>query len=59
MRIITGAFAFLDNSAGIIIETPPVILLPNPPPVYSLMKTTLLGSIFSHLASTGSVRSVL
>jgi hypothetical protein len=27
-----------------IIVTPPVILLPNPPPVYSLMKTILSGS---------------
>ena len=29
----------------------PVTLLPNPPPVYSLMKTTLSGSIFSQRAS--------
>ena len=43
MRIITGALVFFDSSAGIIMVTPPVILLPNPPPVYSLMKTILLG----------------
>jgi len=30
--------------------TPPVILLPNPPPVYSLMKTTFSASVFSHRA---------
>ena len=41
MRIITGAPSFLDSSAGMIIVSPPVILLPKPPPVYSLMNTTL------------------
>lgn len=33
MRIITGALAFFERNVGIIIVTPPVILLPNPPPV--------------------------
>jgi hypothetical protein len=48
IRIITGALAFFDNRAGMIIEIPPVILLPNPPPVYSL----ILGSgAFSRLRS--------
>ena len=35
MRIITGAFAFFDSSAGIVHDTAPVALLPKPPPVYS------------------------
>ena len=43
MRIITGAFAFFESSAGIAIETAPGILLPKPPPVYSLTITTLSG----------------
>ncbi len=55
MRIITGALAFFDKSAGITSDTPPVILLPNPPPVYSLTKTTLLASMFSHRAMAGTV----
>jgi hypothetical protein len=40
-------------------ETPPVILLPNPPPVYSLMKTILSASMFSHRAIAGRVCAVL
>jgi hypothetical protein len=39
--------------------TPPVILLPKPPPVYSLMKTTFSGSMFSHRAIAGRVWAVL
>ncbi len=39
MRIITGALVFFESSAGMIMVMPPVILLPNPPPVYSLMNT--------------------
>ncbi len=46
---------FLDSNAGMIMETPPVILLPNPPPVYSLMKTILSRSMFIHLAMAGRV----
>src|ERR1035437_7729555 len=38
IRIITGALAFFDKSAGIIRDTPAVILLPKPPPVYSLIR---------------------
>ena len=59
MRIITGALAFFDSSAGIIMVTPPVILLPNPPPVYSLMKTILSASMFSQRAMAGRVCAVL
>ncbi len=59
MRIITGALAFFDNSAGIINEMPAVTLLPKPPPVYSLINTTLPRSIFSHLAMAGTVCAVL
>ena len=59
MRIITGAFAFFDRSAGITNDTPAVTLLPKPPPVYSLMSTTLPRSMFSHLAIAGTVCAVL
>ena len=59
IRIITGALAFFDKSAGITRVTPPVILLPKPPPVYSLMRTTLPTSMFSHLAMAGTVCAVL
>ena len=59
MRIITGALAFLESSAGITSEIPPVILLPNPPPVYSLVNTTLSASIFSQRAIAGTVWAVL
>ena len=55
MRIITGALGFFDSSAGMISETPPVTLLPNPPPVYSLMNTTLSGSMFIQRAIAGRV----
>ena len=41
MRIITGALAFFASSAGMAIECAPGILLPKPPPVYSLTMTTL------------------
>ena len=43
MRIITGALAFFARSTGITSEIAPVILLPNPPPVYSLTTTTSSG----------------
>jgi hypothetical protein len=40
MRIITGTpFSFFDSSAGMIDVIVPVALLPNPPPVYWLMRT--------------------
>ena len=59
IRIITGALAFFDRSAGIISEMPAVTLLPKPPPVYSLTRTTLLTSMFNHLAMAGTVCAVL
>ena len=59
IRIITGALTFFESSAGITSVTPPVILLPKPPPVYSLIRTTLPGSMFNHLAITGTVCAVL
>ena len=43
MRIITGAFAFFESSAGMAMKIDPGILLPNPPPVYSLIMTTWFG----------------
>jgi len=45
IRIITGAFAFFESSAGIDIDTAPGPLLPKPPPVYSQMSTTCAGSM--------------
>ena len=59
MRIITGALTFFDSRAAMIIETPPVTLLPNPPPVYSLMKTILSASMFSQRAMAVRVWAVL
>jgi hypothetical protein len=59
MRIITGALAFFDNSAGIAIEIAPAPLLPNPPPVYSLMSTIFDASMLSHDASGSTVRATL
>ena len=59
IRIITGAFAFFDSSTGMISEMAPVILLPNPPPVYSLMTTTLSGSMPTQRATPGTVCAVL
>src|SRR6185369_17000314 len=44
MRIITGALNFFDSSAGMTEVIVPVALLPKPPPVYSLIKTTSFGS---------------
>jgi hypothetical protein len=44
MRIITGAPAFFESSAGIMQCTEPVARLPKPPPVYSVISTTSLGS---------------
>ena len=59
MRIITGALAFFESSAGIAIEMAPGILLPKPPPVYSLMNTTLSASMFNQRAMAGRVCAVL
>jgi hypothetical protein len=59
MRIITGALAFLDRSAGIAIETAPPPLLPKPPPVYSHTSTTRDGSMPTHRATGSTVRTTL
>ena len=59
MRIITGAFAFFESSAGIAIEMAPGILLPKPPPVYSLMITTLSGVMPVQRATEATVCTVL
>ena len=59
MRIITGAFAFFDSSAGIAMKTDAEPLLPKPPPVYSLMMTTFVGSMPTQRATASTVRIVL
>ena len=59
MRIITGAPAFFDSSAGIAIEIAPAPLLPKPPPQYSLIRTMFDASMPSQLASGSSVRATL
>ena len=40
MRIMTGAPVFFASSAGTATVCVPGILLPKPPPVYSLISTT-------------------
>lgn len=55
IRIMTGALHFLESNAGMMSEIAAVPLLPKPPPVYSLIKTTLLGSMFIHRAMAGTV----
>ena len=59
IRIITGALAFFDRSAGMAIEMAPGILLPKPPPVYSLMTTTLSGVMPVQRATDATVCTVL
>ena len=59
MRIITGAPAFLDSSAGTTIEIAPAPLLPKPPPQYSLTSTMFDASMPSQLARGSSVRATL
>src|SRR6187431_266201 len=59
MRIITGALAFLASSTGIISEIAPVILLPNPPPVYSLTTTTFSGGTLTQRDTPTTVCAVL
>ena len=59
MRIITGAFAFFESSAGIAVNTDDEPLLPNPPPVYSLMMTTFSRSMPTQRATAPTVRIVL
>ena len=59
MRIITGALAFFDNSAGIAIDTAPAPLLPNPPPVYSQISTTSAGVMPTQRAMPATVAATL
>ena len=59
MRIITGAFAFFESSAGIMHCTEPVARLPKPPPVYSVMSTTSAGSRRSHREIDATVCTAL
>ena len=63
MRSCTGAFAFFDRSAGIAMLYEPGILLPKPPPVYSLMSTILscasAGGIPTPRATAATVCTVL
>ena len=60
MRIITGRpFSFFDSSAGIAIVCAPGILLPKPPPVYSLMTTTSVGFTPTQPATDAIVRDTL
>ncbi len=59
MRIITGAPACFESNAGIALDTAPAPLLPNPPPVYSLISTIFDASIPSHAASGSTVRETL
>jgi hypothetical protein len=59
MRIMTGAFAFFESSAATAVNTEDDPLLPKPPPVYSLMITTLAGSMPTQRATALTVRIVL
>ena len=59
MRIITGAPAFFESSAGIAMNTEPPPLLPNPPPQNSLTSTMLFASTPTQAASGSTVRITL
>ena len=59
MRIITGALAFFESSAGMHMKIDPGILLPNPPPVYSLIITTCAGGTPTQRATDATVCTVL
>jgi hypothetical protein len=59
MRIITGAFALRESNAGIAIDTAPPPLLPNPPPVYSQIRTTCSGGMPTQRAMPSTVRCTL
>ena len=58
-RIMTGLPIFLDSRIGICACGYPLILLPNPPPVNSLMSTTSDGSIPAYRAIGPTARAVL
>ena len=60
MRIITGRpFSFFDITAGIAMVCAPGILLPKPPPQYSLMRTTSSGLMPTQPATDDTVRARL
>jgi hypothetical protein len=59
MRIITGAFPFFESSAVTQVNTDEDPLLPNPPPVYSLMMTSFARSMPTQRATAAIVRMVL
>ena len=59
MRIITGRPVFFASSAGMAMLCAPGILLPKPPPVYSLMTTTSSGLIPVHCAAISTVWATL
>jgi hypothetical protein len=59
IRSITGVPVFLAISAGIAMLCDPGILLPKPPPVYSLMSTTSSGLRPTRRAMFGTVCAVL
>ena len=59
MRIITGPPIFFASSAGTATVYVPGILLPNPPPVYSLMTTTCSGLMPTQRAADSTVRMTL
>ena len=59
MRIITGALAFFASSAGIADDTAPAPLLPNPPPVYSQIRTTSDGGMPTQRAMPATVNATL
>ena len=52
-----GRVGFFESSAGMAIERAPGILLPNPPPLYSLMKMTCAGSTPTHRATPPTGRA--
>ena len=58
-RIMTGLPALRESSAGIRAWMEAEILLPNPPPQYSPMRTRSVGSMPIQRAMPPSVRAVL
>ena len=60
MRIITGTpLSFFESIAGMAVDTAPPPLLPKPPPVYSLMRTTCCGMMPHQRATFGKVCATL
>src|SRR2546426_503905 len=59
LRIITGPPIFFASNAGTATVCVPGILLPKPPPVYSLMSTICSGLMPTHRATDSTVRITL